>query len=678
MLTGMVLQARNLVGKNQVRYDPYVVVGQADENGRFSGKKKLRSKSKPVKRNLNPDWNFSFELFLDNPAFKVEVLDAASGTEEFMGQVTFIGIDKECEGEGWYRLQPRPGREEIAGGEIQLIWKFKMKVTKGPALRFDIFLHLIKWIEEKAIETEGIFRLSGSDKEVKALYMQFSDPTKVPTIDDESDPHVVSGALKLYLRDTSTTLIPAQSYTSWVESYAKEVGLQENAAQIRKAIDSLPSTHRNILVILMGFLHRVSLHRDTNKMTPSNLGIVFGPTIVIDNVNTTVGANNLNVAAKESAIVEFLIENFYQIFDRNEEYKVKELEEAINKKNAEEKKKLKAFTVFFPGGKKTVPYEAYSNKKLRPLIEKICIASSLSFTEYSLSDEHGNEINLDTELKDISGMSVTMRVKEERRNRRSMIITKTEVDMAMEKLEKLEKVSPISKSPKTRSVKTPKKDSSSVEATTTQASKTKTFIASSTLKMDRKSSKVGLASSLNEADMVPDVVKKFEAKLDEQTKKIEELTEKVLALEALNKSKNDKLNETFNIVKRLEQQNILLMKRLDIKVTEVDKRQQFSKATTKNFYNSPHEKSEEDPTKEKLSPSKSLLFTSAPEVPVIEGSESETRTENVEEKNSDEPEKERPGTGNNVSGTVFQFSTKDCDKQDGEEQTESEEDASSN
>jgi len=140
-------------------------------------------------------------------------------------------------------------------------------------------------------------------------------------------------------------------------------------------------------------------------MNTVNIGIIFGPTIA-RNPSKSIDFND---ASRDSGAFKYFVENFYNIFNKEEEQKVIELE--TNKKLAEDKKKLKTFTIFFPGGKKTIPHSENESKKLRPILDKICNSSNLNFTDYILQDEHGQEINPELTIKDITGLSVTLREK---------------------------------------------------------------------------------------------------------------------------------------------------------------------------------------------------------------------------------------------------------------------------
>ncbi|CDQ99471.1 unnamed protein product [Oncorhynchus mykiss] len=66
---------------------------------------------------------------------------------------------------------------------------------------------------------------------------------------------------------------------------------------------------------MMRHLHRVSENYEENKMSPSNLGIVFGPTLLRPLVSVDVSMVALLETTYQSLLVEFLITHHQHIFD---------------------------------------------------------------------------------------------------------------------------------------------------------------------------------------------------------------------------------------------------------------------------------------------------------------------------------------------------------------------------
>lgn len=76
-------------------------------------------------------------------------------------------------------------------------------------------------------------------------------------------------------------------------------------------VSMLPTPNRALAEILLLFLSRVGEHSNKNKMTPSNLGIVFGQLLLRPEVETIESMMN---ASKITAVMRFMIEKFEQVF----------------------------------------------------------------------------------------------------------------------------------------------------------------------------------------------------------------------------------------------------------------------------------------------------------------------------------------------------------------------------
>lgn len=54
-------------------------------------------------------------------------------------------------------------------------------------------------------------------------------------------------------------------------------------SDIKAAVAALPETNRAVLAFLIEFLFRIQAESATNLMDPTNLGVVFGPTVLRNN-----------------------------------------------------------------------------------------------------------------------------------------------------------------------------------------------------------------------------------------------------------------------------------------------------------------------------------------------------------------------------------------------------------
>lgn len=76
-------------------------------------------------------------------------------------------------------------------------------------------------------------------------------------------------------------------------------------------VHKLPEKNREMLDILIKHLVKVSLHSQQNLMTVSNLGVIFGPTLMRAQEETVAAMMNIKF---QNIVVEILIEHYEKIF----------------------------------------------------------------------------------------------------------------------------------------------------------------------------------------------------------------------------------------------------------------------------------------------------------------------------------------------------------------------------
>jgi hypothetical protein len=126
----------------------------------------------------------------------------------------------------------------------------------------------------------------------------------------------VTTLLKHFLRDLPDPLLTSANYTSFINS-AKiddDVGRRDSLHAI---INSLPDPNYATLRVLTLHLHRVAEHSQQNKMTPSNLAICFGPTLMGQqgHIGGPGVGGDIKDAGWQSRVVETILNNTFQIFD---------------------------------------------------------------------------------------------------------------------------------------------------------------------------------------------------------------------------------------------------------------------------------------------------------------------------------------------------------------------------
>ncbi|KAG0013229.1 hypothetical protein BGZ80_011211 [Entomortierella chlamydospora] len=173
----------------------------------------------------------------------------------------------------------------------------------------------IEAVDERGLEVEGIYRRSGMAAEARQL-VQAYDIGLVPDLMDVSlyqDICSITSVLKQYLRSLPEPLITYSLYGDLMEA----IGLPHSESKIQVFQDllgRLPYAHYATLKVLLEHLNRVTEHEKVNLMTPKNLSVVFGPTLM-RNPDPT---REISDMVYKNMTIEFLIVNTFDIFVKSE------------------------------------------------------------------------------------------------------------------------------------------------------------------------------------------------------------------------------------------------------------------------------------------------------------------------------------------------------------------------
>ena len=132
--------------------------------------------------------------------------------------------------------------------------------------------------EQEAFLEEGIYRLSGSSSSIKNLRERCdADPHSFFLAAHTPDIHVVSGLLKLYLRELPENII-CQSIDNFDSSSST---LEQQSDAVHAIVQALPLENRATLKFLFAHLKNVVDNCVKNKMTVKNIAIVFSATLSV-------------------------------------------------------------------------------------------------------------------------------------------------------------------------------------------------------------------------------------------------------------------------------------------------------------------------------------------------------------------------------------------------------------
>uniref|UniRef100_A0A8C8BZ11 Rho GTPase activating protein 45 n=1 Tax=Oncorhynchus tshawytscha TaxID=74940 RepID=A0A8C8BZ11_ONCTS len=197
-------------------------------------------------------------------------------------------------------------------------------------------------IESRALRMKGIYRVNGVKTRVEKLCQAFENGKELVEL-SQAFPHDISNMLKLYLRQLPEPILPFHLYQSLMglakeslrsASPSPDGGEVAGAAVLADLgaetplevltlvhslrelmLTELPQANTATLRYIAQHLRRVCECEQENKMSPSNLGIVFGPTLMRPRPSgATVALSSLVDYPHQARIVETLIVFYSTLF----------------------------------------------------------------------------------------------------------------------------------------------------------------------------------------------------------------------------------------------------------------------------------------------------------------------------------------------------------------------------
>ncbi|KAJ3344321.1 ribosomal protein S15 [Gonapodya sp. JEL0774] len=170
--------------------------------------------------------------------------------------------------------EPPDTKVNVFGGLLEA------QLAKTPGRRIPRIVELCtQEVEDRGLDSQGIYRLSGNSAIVQKIRLQFNsnpDPdTVVLSEDDTADINNLTSLLKLYFRELQNPLIPFEMYEHFVEA-SRILDYDERLYEAKRLVDAMPVHNREVLEYLIRHLQKVTAKSDINKMEPNNIAIVFG------------------------------------------------------------------------------------------------------------------------------------------------------------------------------------------------------------------------------------------------------------------------------------------------------------------------------------------------------------------------------------------------------------------
>ena len=119
-----------------------------------------------------------------------------------------------------------------------------------------LIVHCVNEIEARGLSEVGLYRVPGSESEVKALREKFLQARGCPNL-SRYEVHTLAGVVKDFLRNLSSALVPPSMWTVFTQA-ATNPDLTDGVSQLFQAISEMPQPNRDTLAFLMLHLQKVN------------------------------------------------------------------------------------------------------------------------------------------------------------------------------------------------------------------------------------------------------------------------------------------------------------------------------------------------------------------------------------------------------------------------------------
>ena len=174
----------------------------------------------------------------------------------------------------------------------------------------------LKFITTQGCLSEGIYRIAGVNNRIITLLEEFRRNAWAVYLNPaQYSEHDVANTLKRFFRTLDNPLLTKDLRQLWLESSNID-DLHHKLQLYKKLLSELPQINYLTLRRLVVHLRTVSEQKSHNLMPISNLATLWGPTILTTDRMTGI---NFNDCTSETKVISDLIENFYALFDINDE-----------------------------------------------------------------------------------------------------------------------------------------------------------------------------------------------------------------------------------------------------------------------------------------------------------------------------------------------------------------------
>ncbi|KAJ3253680.1 Protein fam13c [Boothiomyces macroporosus] len=203
--------------------------------------------------------------------------------------------------------------------------ELKLQTTQDKPNVPKILQAFIEYFNNPSIlETEGLFRTTGSLKSVRLLKEEIEKTGVIAFNAPEIEIITVASLMKLWLRELTDGVIPKELFDTF------DAATEDTAI----ALQRLGNISYETLKYIVKFLITLISYSEKNKMVIKNVCIVFGPTLFKCPSDCpddgSPSSNYMNESLKTSMMLKFIIENQEKLFINDEYRLVKEKERVVD------------------------------------------------------------------------------------------------------------------------------------------------------------------------------------------------------------------------------------------------------------------------------------------------------------------------------------------------------------
>lgn len=168
----------------------------------------------------------------------------------------------------------------------------------------------IRTVEKRGLKIDGVYRVSGNLAVIQKLRYKADHEEDLDLEDGQwEEIHVITGALKLFLRELPEPLFPF----TFFERFIAAIQMSEYSQRVsytRDLVRNLPLPNHDTMEVLFRHLRKVIDHTEWNRMSLQSMAIVFGPTLLRPQEESNITMHMVF----QNQIVELILKEFNEFF----------------------------------------------------------------------------------------------------------------------------------------------------------------------------------------------------------------------------------------------------------------------------------------------------------------------------------------------------------------------------